>query len=105
MAAEDNAKRLEEAKKQAKEQPKKAEEQYKAILSQPPGTNDKAVREFEGALIGLGELYRDHQRTNDLANLIQQTRDVLTSFARAKTSKLGTLARDYAVAMELLTMA
>lgn len=89
MAAEDNAKRLEEAKKLAKEQPAKAEQIYKDILSKPPGTNDKFVREFENALIGLGELYRDHKRTQDLASLIEQTRDVLSSFARAKTAKLG----------------
>jgi len=88
MAAEDNAKRLEEAKQLAKDQPQKAEQIYKDILSKPPGSNDKAVREFENALMGLGELYRDHKRTQDLANLIQQTRDVLTSFARAKTAKL-----------------
>lgn len=89
MAAEDTARRLEEAKKLAKEQPAKAEQHYKAILSEAPGSNDKAVRQFEEALMGLGELLRDHRRTNDLANLIRQTRDVLTGFARAKTSKLG----------------
>ncbi|KAK4498192.1 hypothetical protein PRZ48_010849 [Zasmidium cellare] len=88
MAAEDNAKRIEEARKLAKDQPAKAEQIYKDILSKAPGTNDKSVREFENALIGLGELYRDHKRTQDLANLIQQTRDVLSSFARAKTAKL-----------------
>ena len=89
MAAEDNSKRLEEAKKLSKEQPAKAEQIYKDILSKQPGSNDRAAREFEGALMGLGELYRDHKRTQDLANLIQQTRDVLTSFARAKTAKLS----------------
>lgn len=89
MAADDNSKRVEEAKKLSKDEPAKAEPIYKGILSKPPGTNDRAVRDFENALIGLGELYRDHKRTQDLANLIQQTRDVLTSFARAKTAKLG----------------
>ena len=89
MAADDTTQRLEEAKKSTKEQPEKAEKIYKDILSKPPGSNDRAVRSFEEALTGLGELYRDHQRTQDLANLIQQTRDVLTSFARAKTAKLG----------------
>ncbi|KJX98854.1 26s proteasome non-atpase regulatory subunit 11 like protein [Zymoseptoria brevis] len=88
MAAEDNAKRIEEARKLSKDEPQKSEAIYKDILSKPPGSNDKAVREFESALIGLGELYRDHKRTQDLSNLIQQTRDVLTSFARAKTAKL-----------------
>ena len=94
MAADDSAKKLEEAKKQSKDQPAKAEQTYKDILSKPPGTTDKSVREFETALVGLGELYRDHQRTNDLANLITQTRDVLTSFARAKTAKLGMFSSD-----------
>lgn len=89
MAAEDNAKRIEEASKNAKEHPKQSEATFKDILSKPPGSSDKAVRDFENALIGLGELYRDHKQTQDLANLIQQTRDVLTSFARAKTAKLG----------------
>jgi 26S proteasome regulatory subunit N6 len=89
MAVEENAKRLEEAKKQSKDQPSKAEQIYKDILSKPPGSNDKAVREFETALVGLGELYRDRKRPQDLATLIQQTRDVLTGFARAKTAKLS----------------
>ncbi|KAK4540356.1 hypothetical protein LTR36_009313 [Oleoguttula mirabilis] len=88
MAQEENVKRLEEAKKLSKDQPAKAEQIYQDILSKPPGSNDKAVRDFENALMGLGELYRDHKRTQDLATLIQQTRDVLTSFARAKTAKL-----------------
>lgn len=88
-APEDNAKRIEEAKQLSKDEPQKAERIYQEILSKAPGTSEKAIRDFENALIGLGELYRDHKRTNDLANLIQQTRDVLTSFARAKTAKLG----------------
>ncbi|KAK0356140.1 26S proteasome regulatory subunit rpn6 [Friedmanniomyces endolithicus] len=88
MAQDDNAKRIEEAKQLSKEQPAKAEQIYKDILSKQPGTNDRAARDFENALLGLGELYRDHKRTQDLATLIQQTRDVLTSFARAKTAKL-----------------
>lgn len=81
-------KRIEEARKLAKDQPQKAEATYKDILSKPPGQNDKALRDFESALTGLGELYRDHKRTQDLVSLIEQTRNVLTSFARAKTAKL-----------------
>jgi 26S proteasome regulatory subunit N6 len=90
MAQEDNATRIEEARKLAKEQPQKAEATYKDILTKAPGQNDKALRDFENALTGLGELYRDHRRTQDLVKLIEQTRNVLTSFARAKTAKLGT---------------
>ncbi|KAK3672131.1 26S proteasome regulatory subunit rpn6 [Recurvomyces mirabilis] len=88
MAQEDNAKRLEEAKKLSKSDPGKAEKIYQQLLSQKPGSSDRETREFEAALIGLGELYRDHKRPQDLAILIQQTRDALTSFARAKTAKL-----------------
>ncbi|KAJ8611463.1 hypothetical protein MRB53_037982 [Persea americana] len=88
MAQEDDVKRIEEAKKLSKDQPAKAEQIYQEILSRPPPTSDRAIRDYENALIGLGELYRDHKRPNDLGNLIQQTRDVLTGFARAKTSKL-----------------
>ena len=93
MAQEDNVKRIEEARKLAKDEPQKAEAIYKDILSKPPGQNDKALRDFENALTGLGELYRDHQRTQDLVSLIEQTRNVLTSFARAKTAKLGMFLR------------
>lgn len=93
MAQEDSTKRIEEAKKLSKEQPQQAEQIYKDILSTKPGANDRAARDFENALMGLGELYRDHKRTQDLADLVQQTRDVLTSFARAKTAKLGRFSR------------
>lgn len=91
MAVEDNKKRIEEAQKVTKDQPEKAEQIYKDILSRSPGSNDRAVRDFENALMSLGELYRDHKRTKDIQDLIQQTRDVLTGFARPKTAKLGRL--------------
>jgi 26S proteasome regulatory subunit N6 len=87
MAVEDNAKRIEEAK--ASQDPAKSEKIYKDILSKAPGSSDRQVRDFENALVALGELYRDQKRADDLANLISQTRDVLTSFTRAKTAKLG----------------
>ena len=61
MAAEDNMKRIEEAKKLAKDQPNKAEQIYKDIVSKPPSLTDAAVREYETALISLGELYRDQK--------------------------------------------
>lgn len=89
MAAEDNAKRLAEAKKLYKDSPAKAEQTYKDILSKQPGTSDAAMRDFEAALTGLGELYRDQKRANDLADLVEQMRSVLQSFPKAKTSKLG----------------
>ncbi|GIZ48260.1 hypothetical protein CKM354_001132800 [Cercospora kikuchii] len=90
MAIDDteNAKRIIAARKLAATNPRQAEIVYKDILSRPPGQNDKALRDFENALTALGELLRDQQRTQDLVSLIEQTRNVLTSFARAKTAKL-----------------
>ena len=87
MAVDDNAKRIAEAK--SSKDSAKSEKIYKDILSKPPGSNDRAVRDFESALVALGELYRDQKRTDDLSALITQTRDVLTSFTKAKTAKLG----------------
>jgi len=58
MAPVDSA-RIQEAKKLAKTEPKKAEAQYKDIISKPPSvTSDAAVREYETALVSLGELYQ-----------------------------------------------
>lgn len=61
MAPADSA-RIEEARKNAKTDPRKAEAQYKEIISKPPSvTSDAAVREYETALVSLGELYRDEK--------------------------------------------
>lgn len=66
----------------------RSEADYKQILSKPPGQSDKEIRNFEGALVGLGELYKTQQRANDLSKLIEQTLNVLTSLPKAKISKL-----------------
>lgn len=81
--------RLEEAQRLAADQPAKAEAIYKEILSKPPGTSDAELKEFETALLSLGELYRDHKKVNELVNLIHQGLSSLSSFAKAKTAKLG----------------
>jgi len=61
MAPAESA-RIDEAKKLAKTDPRKAEIQYKEIISKPPSvTSDAAVREYETALVSLGELYRDEK--------------------------------------------
>jgi 26S proteasome regulatory subunit N6 len=61
MAPADSS-RILEAKKLAKTDPRKAEVQYKEIISKPPSvTSDAAVREYETALVSLGELYRDQK--------------------------------------------
>ncbi|KAL9096336.1 MAG: hypothetical protein Q9165_001333 [Trypethelium subeluteriae] len=83
-----NADRIQEAKKLGKTEPEKAERIYKEILTKGPGQSDASLRDYENALMGLGELYRDHKQVNQLAELITQTRSVLSSFAKAKTAKL-----------------
>jgi 26S proteasome regulatory subunit N6 len=87
--APEDAKRIEEAQKQAKDQPVKAEATFKGILSKDPGSSDAAIRNYENALTSLGELYRDQKDAQKLAELIQTTRPRLSSFAKAKTAKLG----------------
>lgn len=51
--------RLEDAKTIQKTDPAKAEAQYKAILSTRPESTDAALKEYELALMALGELYQD----------------------------------------------
>lgn len=85
-----NSKRIEEAQKIAKTDPSKAETLYQDILSKGPGSGEAALREYESALMGLGELYRDTKRPNELAELVRTSRSTLSSFAKAKTAKLGT---------------
>jgi 26S proteasome regulatory subunit N6 len=89
MAVADTSKRIAEAQKLAKTEPAKAEQIYKEVLSTNPGSNEKAIKDYETALVGLGELFRDQRRVDALAELVRQTRSVLASFAKAKTAKLG----------------
>ncbi|KAG9245786.1 hypothetical protein BJ878DRAFT_500014 [Calycina marina] len=88
MSPIDSAK-IQEAKKLAKTDPRKAEAEYKEIISNPPSiTSEAAVREYETALVSLGELYRDENKADELVDLITKSRTVLSSFAKAKTAKL-----------------
>ncbi|KAF2495158.1 PCI-domain-containing protein [Lophium mytilinum] len=84
----DDAKRIEEAHDLAKKAPTKAEAIYQDILSKDPGATDAALKNYEAALVGLGEVYRDQKKVDDLAELVLKTRSVLSSFAKAKTAKL-----------------
>ena len=61
MAKAESA-RLLEAQKATSSDPRKAEKLYQDIISKPPAvTSDAAIREYETALISLGELYRDEK--------------------------------------------
>ncbi|KAI1102329.1 PCI-domain-containing protein [Jackrogersella minutella] len=80
---------VKEAQSLASTDPRKAETIYKEIISKPPSvTSDAAIKEYEAALISLGELYRDEKKPKELVDLVTTSRTVLSSFAKAKTAKL-----------------
>ncbi|OAL36458.1 hypothetical protein AYO20_04354 [Fonsecaea nubica] len=83
-----NETKVNEAQKLAKTDPAKAESIYKDVLAQSPGSNQAALQVYENALVGLGELYRDNKRSEDLSALVKTSRSTLSSFAKAKTAKL-----------------
>jgi 26S proteasome regulatory subunit N6 len=99
MAAAETSKRIAEAQKLAKSDPTKAEQVYKEVLATEPGSNESAIKNYESALIGLGEVYRDQKRVDALAELVRQARSVLSSFAKAKTAKLGEWLASFARAL------
>jgi 26S proteasome regulatory subunit N6 len=53
--------RLEEAQKIQKTDPTKAEAAFKDMISKPPAMTDDALREYELALVALGQIYRDQR--------------------------------------------
>jgi hypothetical protein len=85
------AQRVEEAKAISKKDASKAESIYREVLSKGPGSTEASSRDYEAALIGLGELYRDVKKPQELSELIKTSRDAFSSFAKAKTAKLGEL--------------
>jgi 26S proteasome regulatory subunit N6 len=81
--------RVQEARKLMETDPQRAEQIYQDIVSsQPSVTSEAAIREYEAALVSLGERYRDARKPQELVDLIGKSRTVLSSFAKAKTSKL-----------------
>jgi 26S proteasome regulatory subunit N6 len=86
-----NETKLADAKKISKSDPSKAVAIYQSILSKPVavGSSETALKDYESALLGLGDLYRDHKQAEELAKLIETSRGTLSSFAKAKTAKLG----------------
>ena len=90
MASSSNAsQRVEEARALAAKDPSKAEGIYKDVLAQGPGKTESSSRDYENALVGLGQLYRDTKKPQDIAELIKTSRTAFSSFAKAKTAKLG----------------
>lgn len=72
-----------------KKDPSKAASSYQKILSEGPGSTEASSRDYEHALIGLGQVYRDAKKPQEIADLIKTSRDTFSSFAKAKTAKLG----------------
>jgi hypothetical protein len=89
MASSNTAQRIEEARDLKKKDSSKAEGIYKDILSQGAGSTEASSRDYESALVGLGELYRDERKPQEIAELIQTSRTTFSAFAKAKTAKLG----------------
>ena len=89
MAVPDVTKSLEEASKVSKTKPAEAEKIYKDILSKGPGSSDGEARNYETALMGLGEIYRDQRKVNELSDLVRQARSELSNLPKAKTAKIG----------------
>ena len=84
-----DAERIAEAQKLAKTDPAKAESIYKDVLEGGPGSGEAAMKDYEAALMGLGELYSNQKKPNELAELVKTSRSTLSSFAKAKTAKIG----------------
>jgi len=84
-----NSLRIDEAQKLSKTDPSKAEAIYQDILSKGPGSGEAALREYETALMDLGQLYRDTKRAKELADLVTRSKSTLSSFAKAKTAKIS----------------
>lgn len=62
MAAATGKSAVKEAQEIASTDPRKAEALYKDIISEPPSiTSEASIKEYETALISLGELYRDQK--------------------------------------------
>lgn len=85
----DDATKIDEAKKLSKTNPSQAEKVLKDIIAQRPSTSEKSLKNYDDALMSLGELYRGEEKANDLADLIKTSRSSLSSFAKAKTAKIG----------------
>ncbi|KAI4126275.1 MAG: hypothetical protein LQ338_003839 [Usnochroma carphineum] len=86
--APSETKRIAEAQKLAKSNPSKAESIYMHVIHQDPGSGEVALTDYEAALMGLGELYRDEKKANELSVLVTDSRGTLSSFAKAKTAKI-----------------
>ena len=77
-----DSERVQAAQKLVKTDPRKAEAAFKEITAKVPSAgSDAATREYEAALISLGELYRDER------SVAPPTRDPQLALAWARTHR------------------
>ncbi|KAJ5818416.1 26S proteasome regulatory subunit rpn6 [Penicillium riverlandense] len=88
MATLQVSQRIQQARDLAKQDKPQAASSYQQILSEGPGSTEASSRDYEQALVGLAELYRDDKKPQEIAELIKTSRDTFSSFAKAKTAKL-----------------
>ncbi|KAI9725145.1 MAG: 26S proteasome regulatory subunit rpn6 [Chrysothrix sp. TS-e1954] len=88
MAVPDTTRRLEEAGQQAKTKPSEAEAIYKDVISKGPGSSDGEARNYETALMGVGGIYRDQKKADELSALVRTARSELSNLPKAKTAKI-----------------
>lgn len=85
---------LKQAEQLAKSEPKRAEQIYNDILGKPldkdatSAETAESLRFQETALVKLGELYRDQNNAEGVAEVINKSRTFMSSTAKAKTAKL-----------------
>ncbi|GJE98960.1 26S proteasome subunit RPN6-domain-containing protein [Phanerochaete sordida] len=85
---------LKQAGELAKSDPKRAEQIYNEILGKATNKdataaeNAETLRHQEAALVKLGELYRDQNNAEGVAEVINKSRTFMSSTAKAKTAKL-----------------
>ncbi|ODQ65048.1 PCI-domain-containing protein [Nadsonia fulvescens var. elongata DSM 6958] len=65
-----------------------AETAYQKVLQVPAEANERTIADQETSLNELGLLYRDHNKAQELSQLIQTSRTVMGGFAKSKTAKI-----------------
>jgi len=72
----------------SKSDPGKAANLLSDIFVKTEGNGEEAVKVKESALLKLGLVYRDHNKSNEMAQLLKSSRPFLSSIPKAKTAKI-----------------
>ncbi|RSH88203.1 26S proteasome regulatory subunit rpn6 [Apiotrichum porosum] len=90
----DTASTLDRAEALGKSDPAQAEALYRSVLDHK-AADEAELKDQETALLKLGALYRDVGKTQELADLVVQSREFMSHVAKAKTAKLIRALIDY----------